>query len=145
MLLILTYASIFTLSSVLLPDAFLRSLHLLNEAQLFRPQCFDFRKWHKILYKNTLSLLLRRWLTASNFFKNITFSLSVQRDIQWCQYPSLQRLKPAANLQPANQSPGLKQAQDTYCRWYGHTGGSVHNILSPFGWRVFCTGKEMAV
>lgn len=54
MLITVTYASIFTLSSLLLPDAPFYSFHLLNEAQLFRSGALilenDIRHFIKIHY-----------------------------------------------------------------------------------------------
>lgn len=81
-------------------------------------------------------IVIKKMTDCLKFNETVTFSVSVQRDIQWCKYPSVQRLKPPTKLQPANRPPELKQAQGIYCR-YGHMHGSVHDILPPFVWWVF--------
>lgn len=85
----------------------------------------------------------------SQILKTVTFSCCVWRDTPWYQYCSLQRLKPAANLQAANQPPWVKTSTGCLLHVCSYTWKCAQHFICIwvfvcFGF-VFFTGKEMVV
>lgn len=76
--------------------------------------------------------------------KTVTFSLCVWRDTAWCQYCSLQRLKPAANLQAANQPPWVKTSTGYLLHVWSYTWKRAQHFVRiwVFVWFGFFHGQR---